>query len=323
MPPTDAEPAMQRALEMNENRARLSETIAFIGFGEAGQALAGGWRSEADMAMRAYDIKTDSERTRDAKLEDYARHGVTPASSAVEAVGGADIIVSAVTADATLDAAESVLPALGAGPLYLDINSAAPAKKRRAADRIGRAGGHYVDVAVMAPVHPDLHRTPLLIGGPGARRAEPLFAALNMNYEIISDVVGDASTVKMVRSVMIKGIEALTIECVLAAVKAGIDDRIMDSLEKSFPGMDWKRRAGYMLERAARHGERRAAEMRAVAETLEDLGIGGTMATATAVRQQWLADLDPAASFPDGLPEDYRRLAETILALHAGKCAPS
>lgn len=304
---------------MTDSRPRFSETIAFIGFGEAGQALADGWRSVAELEIRAYDIKTDDRRTRRTKMDDYARHAVTPALSAAEAAEGADIVVSAVTADAVLDAADSVLPALGEGQLYLDINSAAPSKKRAAAERICEAGGSYVDVAVMAPVHPGRHRTPLLIGGPGAKRIEALFERLGMNFEIVSDRVGDASTVKMVRSVMIKGIESLTIECILAAVEAGIDDRILDSLEKSFPGMDWKRRAGYMLERVVRHGERRAAEMREVAATLEDMGIGGTMASATAERQQWLADLAPAARFPDGIPDDYRVLAATILALHSAK----
>lgn len=304
---------------MNESRPRVSETIAFIGFGEAGQALAEGWRSEADMEIRSYDIKTDDPGTREGKLQDYARHDVTPALSATEAAEGADVIVSAVTADATLDAADSVLPALGAGQLYLDINSAAPSKKRRAAERVAGAGGIYVDVAVMAPVHPHLHRTPLIIGGPGARRAETLFNSLSMNFEVISDRVGDASTVKMVRSVMIKGLESLTVECLLAAVKAGIDDRILDSLEKSFPGMDWRRRASYMLERVVRHGERRAAEMRAVAETLDDLGIGGTMAAATAGRQQWMADLLPAECFKDGIPDDYRRIAEAALTVLAAR----
>lgn len=304
---------------MNEKRPGFEETIAFIGFGEAGQALAEGWRSEADMGILAYDIKTDDPRSRDGKIQDYARYQVTPALSATEAAAGAGIIVSAVTADAILDAADSVLPVLGGGQLYLDINSAAPMKKREAAKRIAESGGVYVDVAVMAPVRPALHRTPLLIGGPGARQVAPLLQRLGMNFEIVSDHVGDASTVKMVRSVMIKGIESLVVECMLAAVKADIDGRILDSLEKSFPGMDWRRRAGYMLERVIRHGERRAAEMREVTATIDDLGIGGTMAAATAARQQWVADLAPAMRFPDGIPEDYRALAEAILALHGEK----
>lgn len=308
---------------MQESRPRLSERIAFIGFGEAGQAFAEGWRTEAELDIRAYDIKTDDALTRDGKLEDYARYAVTPAQSAVEAASGADIIVSAVTAGATEEAAESVFPVLSGGQLYLDVNSAAPSRKRRAADRIAEAGGSYVDVAVMAPVRPNRHRTPLLIGGPGAGHVESLFKRLNMNFEVVSEKVGDASTVKMVRSIMIKGIESLTVECMLAAVKAGIDDRILASLEKSFPGMNWKKRAGYMLERVAMHGQRRAEEMREVAVTVVDMGIGGTMAAATAERQQWVADLDLAARFPDGVPDDYLVLANAILALKAENDIPS
>ncbi len=299
---------------MNDSRSQIAARIAFIGFGEAAQAFTAGWRTEAQIGVAAYDIKTDDTATRDAKLDDYRRYDVTSAMSAREAVSGADVIVSAVTADAVLAAADSVLPALVPRQLYLDINSAAPARKRQAAQRVGSRGADYVDVAVMGPVHPELHRTPLLIGGPGARRAEPLLGKLGMRFEVVSDDVGHASTIKMVRSVMIKGIESLTIECILSAVAAGIDDRILESLEGSFPGMNWKDRAGYIFNRVVVHGDRRAAEMREVAETLNDLGIAGTMAAATADHQQSVADLGVGRAFANGVPNDYRSLAKAILA---------
>lgn len=299
---------------MTGSRQTVDQRIAFIGFGEAAQAFTAGWRSEADVGIAAFDIKTDVPEIREGKLDDYRRCAVDGAETAVAAVEGADVVVSAVTADAILDAAQSVAGVLTSGQLYLDINSAAPQRKRRAAEIVGGSGAKYVDVAVMSPVHPKLHKTPLLIGGPGAATVEPLFTALRMTFETISETVGDASTVKMVRSVMIKGLESLTTECVLAAVKAGIDGRIFDSLEKSFPGMNWRGRAGYMMERVVEHGTRRAAEMREVADTLEDLGVEGTMAAATAARQQWIADLSVADEFTDGIPEDYQVLAKAILA---------
>jgi hypothetical protein len=46
----------------------------------------------------------------------------------------------------------------------------------------------------------------------------------------------------------------------------------------------------YLVSRVAEHGRRRAAEMREVARTLEDVGIEPTMALATAARQDWLID---------------------------------
>jgi len=298
---------------MNIERLALPERIAFIGFGEAAAAFVQGWYSVADLNVSAFDIKTDDHRTRAAKLDDYQRHGVTGAETAIEVATGVDVIVSAVTAEAAADVAHSVAAALRPGMLYLDLNSAAPSRKREAADTAAAIGVAYVDVAVMAPVHPTLHQTPLLISGPGVKRAGALMQRLDMRFETISDTVGDASTIKMVRSVMIKGIEALVSESIVAAVKEGIDEKILASLDVTFPGMNWTKRAGYMLERMVRHGTRRAEEMREVAKTMDELGIGGAMAAAAAERQQRVADLGLLGVFDGAPPEDHRILAQAIL----------
>lgn len=298
---------------MNSDRAVLPECICFIGFGEAAAAFLQGWRTHTDVNISAYDIKTDDPTSREGKLKDYAEYDVVGAPNAIAAATGADVIISAVTAEAATDAALSVATALKSGQLYLDINSCAPSRKRESAKIIEASGATYVDVAVMAPVHPTLHQTPLLIGGPGAARAEGFLQKLDMRFETISENVGDASTIKMVRSVMIKGIESLVSESIVAAVQEGIDERVLDSLEVMFPGMNWKKRAGYMLERMVRHGRRRAEEMREVARTMDDLGIGGTMAAATAERQQRVADLNLLDVFDGEPPEDHRILAQAII----------
>lgn len=298
---------------MTNGHPVLPETISFIGFGEAAAAFVQGWRTLADVRVSAYDIKTDDPARREGKLEDYAALDIAGAPDAGAAVRGADVIVSAVTAEAATDAARSVATALKPGQLYLDINSCAPSRKRQSAKIVAASGADYVDVAVMAPVHPTLHQTPLLIAGPGALRAEELLTRLDMRFETISENVGDASTIKMVRSVMIKGIESLISESIVAAVQEGIDERVLDSLDVTYPGMNWKKRAGYMLERMVRHGSRRAEEMREVAKTMDDLGIGGAMAAATAERQQGVADLNLLAAFDGEPPEDHRILARAIL----------
>ncbi len=303
---------------MAAGRQSIPERIAFIGFGEAAQAMTKGWRTAVHVSVSAYDIKTDDPVAQAAKLDDYKRLDVRPCESAAQAVAGADVVFSAVTAGAVLDAARSALPALKKGQPYLDINSASPKRKRLADDMVGDCGALYTDVAVMMPVREKLHRTPLLIAGPGAKAAEDLLRRLRMNFETISDRTGDASTIKMVRSVMIKGLESLTAECVLAAVQTGIHERILDSLEESFPGMEWRQRAGVMLGRMIEHGRRRAEEMLEVAATLDDLGLGGTMAMATARRQAWVAGLDAGRDFGGALPDDYLVLAKALLERQKG-----
>jgi len=298
---------------MSVERYECRERIACIGFGEAAAAFVQGWRTHADVDVRAFDIKTDDPKTRDGKLQDYQVQGVAGTGTAAEAVTDADVIISAVTAEAAAEAARSVANDMRPGALYLDVNSAAPSRKCEAAGVVTAAGGAYVDVAVMAPVHPTLHHTPLLVSGPDVARAQDLMQRLDMRFEVVSDTVGDASTIKMVRSVMIKGIEALVAESIVGAVQQGIDARVLASLDITYPGMNWTKRAGYMLERMVRHGGRRAEEMREVAKTMDDLGIGGPMAAATAQRQQRVADLGLLDTFRGEPPEDHRILAQAIL----------
>ena len=269
--------------------------IAFIGFGEAGQAFADGLGRPAC----AYDRKTYVGPTRRAKLDDYARLGVQGALTNQAAVEGAGLILSLVTADKALAAARETARGIERGAVYCDMNSVAPQTKCEAAGAIEQAGAHYVDVAVMAPVHPAGRAVPLLVSGPQAERAAKALGATGFgNVRVIAGGVGTASAIKMIRSVMVKGIEALTAECVLAAEAAGVRDEVIASLDASWPGADWSRRADYNLDRMMVHGLRRAAEMEEVVRTLDALGTGSAMSRGTVERQRAIGSraMTPAAT---------------------------
>lgn len=289
--------------------------IAFVGYGEAARAFLAGWRSEAgfDADVIAYDVKTDAadRAVREGKLADYAADGVVAAATPAEAVAGATLVVSVVTADQAHAAALSVAGHLAPNTLVLDCNSCAPQMKVKSAEKIDAANGRYVDVAVMAPVHPRLHRTPLLISGPHAAVASAVLDALGMSAEIQAGPVGASSSIKMVRSIMIKGLEALVCECVLSGRLAGVDDIVLATLEDTFPGFDWPKRSAYMLERVMTHGIRRAAELREVALTVDLLGLEGRMARATVEWQQEIGDLRLKAADHGA---DLRSRADAILA---------
>jgi 3-hydroxyisobutyrate dehydrogenase-like beta-hydroxyacid dehydrogenase len=297
------------------------DAIAFIGFGEAAQAFLAGWRAEPGFAARisAYDIKTDSRdpEVRAGKRADYAGACILGAPTAPEAVTGAEAVFSVVTADQAHEAAVAALPGLAPGAFFFDCDSCAPQTKVRTAAEVDAAGGRYVDVAVMAPVHPRLHRTPLLISGPHAAAAAPVLAALGMAAAVHDGPVGSSSAIKMIRSIMMKGLEALVAECVLAGTKAGVIDKVLDSLDDTYPGFDWKTRSAYMLERVMTHGVRRAAEMREVALTVDLLGLDGAMARASVGWQQAIGELGIRATAEE--VADYRVLAEKILSRLAPK----
>ena len=286
--------------------------VTFLGFGEAGIAFAQGWL-EAGFDLKAFDIKTQSDATRTDMLSRYAQCKVQGFDQLSDAVSDCDVIFSFVTADQAFSAAKSVLGLYRPGTLFLDCNSCAPDTKRESAKLIDKDGGRYVDVAVMAPVHPRLHQTKVNISGPHSDDAEKLMRQLNMNVEVMEGDVGHASSTKMVRSIMIKGLEATMIECVLAGRKAGVDEPVLDSLDRTFPGFNFRQRAAYMLERVMKHGVRRAAELREVALTVEQLGLDNHMSTATIEWQQDIGEreLDPNLDLG---PEDYGARADIILA---------
>lgn len=269
----------------------MTERIAFIGFGEAGQTISRGLVAErAKPALRTYDILFG--QPAGAPLEKAARDlGVAVARDHADAVREADLVMLTVTASSSLEAARSCLPGLRQGQLFLDMNSVSPRRKLETAALVAPTGAAYVDVAVMAPAAPYLHKLPCLIGGPGAAALAPRGAALGMQMEFVSAEVGQASAIKMFRSIVVKGLEALLVESMTAAAEYGVEDRVLGSLKETWPGIDWQKLSGYMIERVVSHGKRRAAEMREVSETLRSIGMEPTMAAATAARQQWVANL--------------------------------
>src|SRR5262245_29612813 len=265
---------------MNSNKPRL----CFIGFGEAGQAIASGLREAGVDQIAAWDIlflKDEGTRLRDAGKTIGARL----AGSAADAVVNSDIIISAVTAVSSLDAARSVAPHLSGNPYFLDVNSVSPGRKKEAADVLGRAA-RYVDVAILAPIHPKRHQTPLLIAGPHAHTVMPLLIdELDMRGAIASDEIGAATALKRIRGVWFKVIAALTAECFAAAQRAGIVEEVAISLKNNYPTLDWQKAVDYNLERMASHGIRRAEEMEQVAATLRELGVAPLMTEAIVARQ--------------------------------------
>jgi 3-hydroxyisobutyrate dehydrogenase-like beta-hydroxyacid dehydrogenase len=285
--------------------------FAMIGFGEAGQAIAEGLRGEGVTRLSAWDILFP-DPVRGAPLRGAAgRLGVRLAADCPGAVRGADVVISAVTASSNLAAAESACGGLRATQFYLDINSVSPARKREAARIVGDRA-RFVDVAVMAPVLPLRHRTPMLASGPASDDLLPLLRACGMNVQAVGADVGAAIAIKMVRSVMIKGLEALTQECFLAAQAGGVEDRLIASLSRSFPTLDWAKMADYNLERMASHGIRRAAEMREVAATLEDMGVEPLMTRGTIERQQRTGDAKLKDAFAGKVPEDRRAILQAL-----------
>ncbi|HYM17912.1 MAG TPA: DUF1932 domain-containing protein [Micropepsaceae bacterium] len=279
--------------------------VALIGFGEVGRKLS------SDLLLRGvtvavYDILFDrADSAPSLALKDISAR---KAASASDAIKDAELVISAVTAASDVEAARSVTKGLEPGTFYLDVNSVSPGVKRACADIITNAGGRYVEAAVMTPIAPKRISSPMLLGGPHAadfiKRAEPL----GFDVKEFSKLYGQASAVKMCRSVIIKGTEALLTESMLAARRYGVEKPVLDSLSDLLPAGDWEKIARYFISRSLEHGVRRAEEMRESALTVAEAGVEPLMTQATAEREE------RAATFKSALAEkDLGSMLDAIL----------
>jgi 3-hydroxyisobutyrate dehydrogenase-like beta-hydroxyacid dehydrogenase len=255
--------------------------FAIIGFGEVGGIFAQDLHAAGASGITAYDIDEA------ARARAGACGYVQVQNTAVEAAACADVVFISVTAGSTLAAARSLSGGLGRAPFVVDVNSVSPATKQEAAQAVTEAGGRYVEAAVMTSVPPQGLRSPMLLGGPHAQEFAELAAPLDMQLRVFSERIGEASSVKMCRSVMIKGLEALTTECLLAARHYGVEQEVLRSLADTLPHEDWPGLARYVISRALLHGRRRAEEMREVARTVQEAGIEPMLSRSIAARQDW------------------------------------
>jgi 3-hydroxyisobutyrate dehydrogenase-like beta-hydroxyacid dehydrogenase len=234
-------------------------TVAVLGLGEAGSRLA------ADLTAAGADVR-----------------GYDPAVAGSPdpetAVAGADVVLSVNAAAAALGAATAALPALRSGAVYADLNTAAPALKRELAALVGGAGARFADVALLGPVPARGLRTPALASGEGARAFADALEPLGMPVEVVSPEAGDAATMKLLRSVFMKGLAAAAIESLEGAEAAGHAEWLRGELAAVIgePLLD------RLLEGSRAHAARRTEEMEAAAGLMRALGIEPRIAAASA-----------------------------------------
>lgn len=282
--------------------------ICLLGFGEVGQTLATDFLVAGVKQLSAFDVLFNDPNSQLSQAAVTA--GVHVARDATEAAAEADLIISAVTAAQDLEAARSVVGAMKSSAYFLDVNSASPGVKTEASAMIDQAGGRYVEAAIMSPISPKRVASPMLFGGRHAADFLPLARQLGFaGAEVFSDQVGLASAAKMCRSVMIKGMEALLAESLLAARHYGVESTVLDSLTNLFPAANWPTLARYMISRSLIHGRRRAEEMREVARTVAEAGLEPHMSSASAQRQDWAAGFREEASV-----EELEKMLDAVLA---------
>ncbi len=245
----------------------MTVAIAVLGLGEAGSEIARDLVA-AGADVRGYDPK------------DIAVPGVRSCGSEAEAVAGAELVLSVNSSHDARTALENALPGLRAGTLWADLNTASPGLKVTLSERAAEHGVPVVDVALMSPVPGKGLRTPMLVAGESAAWYAELLAGLGAEVAVEPGPVGTAISRKLLRSVFYKGLAAAVAEALRGAEAAGCADWLRGNIADELAAFD-ERTVDRLVEGTHMHARRRADEMAAATEQLEELGVPARVARAT------------------------------------------
>lgn len=295
-------------------------SIGIVGYGEVGKILGTALAAQRGIEVCTWDVLLPDAAKGPAMRAHAQRAGVAAMPGLSPLLQRADVVISAVTASEAEAVATEAARAIRRGTWFLDLNSASPGTKAASSECIDAAGARYVEAAVMTSVPPYGVKVPMLLGGVHADGLRTLLAPLGFDMTVAATRIGVASAVKMCRSIVIKGLEALVVESFTSARAYGVEDRVLASLQETFPGIDWDETGSYLFSRTALHGKRRAEEMREVAVTVQEIGLEPLLASAIAKRQDWMA-MQKERAILNEIAKDanWRAYADRLLA---GRGAP-
>ncbi|MFB3887717.1 MAG: DUF1932 domain-containing protein [Thermodesulfobacteriota bacterium] len=286
--------------------------LALLGFGGAGYGLSKGLSEAGLREIYFYDKQWDTPTFGDVIRKRSTETGAILVKSIEELMVLSDLVISCVTGSVALSVAESAAPYLRPNHLYADVNTASPRVKEAVAEVVEGAGASFVDVAMMGPIPAYLHRVPMLVSGKGAHRFKESLDPFGMDITWIGEKPGQASAIKMLRSIFTKGLLALLLETLTATHRYQVDQRILDSLAETMGKTSFLETVRVQVTKGVVNADRMAHEMEGVLETLKDLGVPGTMTEATRKKLEWCSGLGLKEYFGGEMPETLKEVLDAI-----------
>jgi len=287
--------------------------IAFLGFGEAAYYMTLGFAEEGLTGVKAYDKLQDvpglgdriRERARDAKVQ------LVP--NVKELADGVDVVFSSVVSAAAVQAAKAIAPYLTEHHVFVDTNAASPITKKQVAQVIEPSGASFVDAAIMNPVPTYRHKVSMLISGRGAQVLRSKMTPFGMNFTVVEGGPGAASSIKMLRSVFMKGMAALLIETLVAAYKLGTHELVVESIKETLGKISPDALIQRLIGGTAIHAGRRVHEMEEVIETLNSIHVKPAMSAGTKEVLSWVESLGLGEVFHGEVPERYEEALKAMV----------
>jgi 3-hydroxyisobutyrate dehydrogenase-like beta-hydroxyacid dehydrogenase len=283
--------------------------ICFIGFGEVGYEMSKGFIEEGIQTIYVYDYLYDSDivqnRVRETKVtlcrsyEEVFQHHI-------------DILFLAVPAHQSNNVWGKISHLLNNETIFVDVTTSSAKEKRDVFEKLMKEEKRFVDAAMMGPLTIHKHKVPINASGNGAELFQKLMIPFNMNISIVGDEPGDATNIKFIRSIYMKGISALLIEVLTIAYELGLEDVVLNSISESMEELPFEKITNRLVKGSATHSARRVIEMENVIKFLKENGKDSTMATATRDKLKWLTDLELKEKFNQAIPDDWKEIFKEL-----------
>ena len=287
-------------------------TVGFLGFGEVAAVFSAGLRQRG-VTVAAYDIVLDARPGGLQSLQQRTRVDGIAFCTLPDLLRRVDYVLSTVTSDVALLAAQSCVPHLQPDQVYVDLNATAPRVKRAIAQLLSPTGARFVEGAILGAVGVSGAQTRVLLGGPHGRQTASDLTGLGLNTVFYHPEIGRASTFKLLRSVFSKGLEALLLEFLLAGHRADIQDDLWGEVRELFTSHSFDQVASNWIRSHTVAYERRQHEMLQVLELLHELDVEPVMSAATNA----FFERSKALRLKEGFTDKPDRIDDVIAALDA------
>lgn len=286
--------------------------IGFIGYGEAAYELSTGLKTEGLNQFYAYDVLLQNEKLAGSLKEKASQTGVQLTSSISELIEKSDLVIAAVPANKTLEVAQSVLESLKKNQLYVDVSASTPDIKKQVANEIEKQEALFVDAAMLGSLPVNKHKVPITASGSGIDQFMKVMNAYGMNITKISDQPGDASALKLIRSIYMKGIVGLLIEFLEISKKYNVEHQVISSLSDTIDSKSFEETMNRLVTGSALHAKRRAVELLGTIEMLDEAEIDASMSRAAQKKLERLADFHFAERFDGVKPASWEEVIDVM-----------
>ncbi|UUH74025.1 DUF1932 domain-containing protein [Bacillus altitudinis] len=280
--------------------------IGFIGYGEAAYELSTGLKTEGLNQFYAYDVLLQNEKLAGSLKEKASQTGVQLTSSISELIEKSDLVIAAVPANKTLEVAQGNLKK------NLDVSASTPDIKKQVANEIEKKEALFVDAAMLGSLPVNKHKVPITASGSGIDQFMKVMNAYGMNITKISDQPGDASALKLIRSIYMKGIVGLLIEFLEISKKYNVEHQVISSLSDTIDSKSFEETMNRLVTGSALHAKRRAVELLGSIEMLDEAEIDASMSRAAQKKLEKLADFHFAERFDGVKPASWEEVIDVM-----------